>query len=62
MERTWLKEYRIKRGYLQKEVAEKVNISQQYYSYIESGKKGIEPKTAQAIAKLLKFKWTKFYE
>lgn len=37
--RTWLKELRIKNGYTQAYMAEKLGISQQYYSFIESKRK-----------------------
>ena len=37
--RDYLKGLRIKNNYTQKEVAEALNISQNYYSYIENGLK-----------------------
>lgn len=35
--RNWLKQLREERGMTQKQVAEKLNISESYYSYIEAG-------------------------
>ena len=45
----------------QKEVAEAAGISQNYYSYIENGKRRPSVDTAQKIAKVLNFDWTRFY-
>lgn len=35
--RDWLKEKRIERGLTQKQVAEKLGISESYYAFIENG-------------------------
>ena len=35
--RDWLKEQREKKGFTMKEMAEKLDISEGYYSYIEAG-------------------------
>jgi len=35
--RDWLKAQREKKGYTMKEMAEKIGITEAYYSYIESG-------------------------
>ena len=37
IEREWLKKARIDRGLKQKDLAAQLGISEQYYSYIESG-------------------------
>lgn len=37
--RKWLKELREKKGLTQQNVAEKLNIAQQYYSCIENGER-----------------------
>ena len=37
--RDWLKEQRMKKGYTMKEMAEKIGISEGYYSYIEAGER-----------------------
>ena len=44
------------------EVAAKSNISESYYSMIESGNRDVPVHTAKKIAKALDFNWTKFYE
>ena len=37
--RDWLKEQREKKGFTMKEMAEKIGISEGYYSYIEAGER-----------------------
>ena len=62
--RLWLKEIREQKNLTQKQVAEAVGISQQYYQFIEQGKR-IEPdkvENEKAIATYLGFDWTKFFE
>lgn len=58
--RTWLIKARGKET--QKSVAEKVGISQNFYSCIESGQRCPSPKVARRIGVVLKVDWTKFYE
>ena len=60
----WLKQIRLDRGMSQREVAEKSNISQQYYAFIESGCRGtkLPVPTAKRIASTLGFEWQRFYE
>lgn len=58
----YLKEKRKKRNMTMRDVGEKANISESYYSLIERGKRNPSPKTAKQIANVLGFKWTKFYE
>lgn len=46
------------------EVAKEAGISQQYYSFIESGERGkkLPVPTAKRIASALGFDWKEFYE
>jgi len=62
--RGWLKKIRETAGLSQSQVAEKAGITQNYYSYIESGQRGekLPIQTAKKIAKALNFDWQKFYE
>jgi len=46
----------------QQSVADKCGISQNYYSMIENGERGVPVHTAKKIAKELGFDWVKFYE
>ncbi|WP_198306490.1 helix-turn-helix domain-containing protein [Dehalobacterium formicoaceticum] len=45
----------------QQEVANKSNISQNHYSWIENGERNPSIETAKAIAKVLSFEWIKFF-
>ncbi len=47
-----LKQIRKSRGYTQQEVAEKIGISQNNYSYWENGKVKIDSKSLQKLAEL----------
>jgi transcriptional regulator with XRE-family HTH domain len=60
--RSWLIEARIKKGLTQKEVAEKVKISQPSICDIEQGNKNPRPATAKRIAQVLGFDWTRFFD
>lgn len=60
--RTWLIQLRKEQGLTQKYVAEQAHISQPSYFNIEHGERGVSVKTAKAIAKVLGFDWTLFYE
>lgn len=62
--RHWLIAIRKNQGLNQYEVAKKANISQSYYAEIETGAKGkaLKVPVAKAIAEVLGFEWTKFYE
>ena len=57
-----LLKFREKAGFSQQYVAEKCEISQQAYSYIENGKRKPSVKVAKKIAEILNFPWEKFYE
>ncbi|MBQ9858105.1 MAG: helix-turn-helix transcriptional regulator [Oscillospiraceae bacterium] len=60
--REWLRAIREELGYTQKYVAEKSGISQPSYFNIERGERGIAVSTAKAIAAVLGFDWTRFYD
>ena len=62
--REWLKKIRENIGLTQQEVAEKSDMSQQYYGFIESGERGekLPVQTAKKIAEVLGFNWQLFYE
>ncbi len=60
--RDWLIEIRKSRGLTQKYVAEQAGISQPSYFNIEHGVRGLAVPTAKAIAGVLGFDWTRFYE
>lgn len=61
--RQWLKKIREDLGLSQRTVAEKVGISQNYYSSIETGERGkpLNVDIAKKIAEVLHFDWTRFY-
>lgn len=52
--RNWLKQFRKERGMTQKQVAEQLNISESYYSYIEAGdrQKMMDISLARKISKI----------
>jgi len=60
----WLKHIRESLSMSQEEIARKIGISQQYYSFIEAGKRGkkLPVPMAKRIAEALGFDWKKFYE
>ena len=60
--RKWLYEARKNKNLTMAEVAARSNISESYYSMIESGNRNVPVHTAKKIAKTLNFNWTKFYE
>lgn len=60
--RNWLIEARKKAGFPQEYVAHRAGISQQHYSFIESGERRPSPEVAKRIAHFLGFDWTKFFE
>lgn len=60
--RNWLVAIREASGYSQKDVSEKVGISQPSYCNIERGERRPAVETAKAIADILGFCWTQFYE
>ena len=60
--RKWLHEARKNKNLTMAEVAAKSNISESYYSMIESGNRDVPVHTAKKIASVLGFNWTRFYE
>lgn len=60
--RDWLVAIRKEKGVSQKYVAENVHIAQPSYCTIESGRTCPSVGTAKAIAAVLGFDWTRFYE
>jgi transcriptional regulator with XRE-family HTH domain len=62
--RDWLRNIRTLNKMTQIEVAEKAGIAQPYYAQIENGIRGdkLPVQTAQTIAAVLGFDWTRFYE
>lgn len=60
--RLWLKEKREIKGFTHEDVAEHAGISRSYYTLIESGNKTPSVDVAKAIAHVLDFPWTIFFE
>ena len=62
--RDWLRALREQKGISQAQIANAVGITQQMYSYIESGDRCDPSKcdTEKKIAKALGFEWTRFFE
>jgi len=60
LELSWLK--KIRGDKTMKEVGKHANISECYYSMIESGNRRPPIDTAKAIAKALNFDWQLFYD
>lgn len=62
--RTWLIDIRKAAKMSQQAVADAAGISQSYYGAIEAGIRGkpIVVPVAKAIASVLNFDWTKFYD
>ena len=58
--RTWLRVFRQTKGLSEKDVAQRVGISQTAYHYIETGERTPTTRTAQRIAAGLGFDWTAF--
>ena len=57
-----LKERRLKQLISQQELAKEIDVSSNYYSMIETGKRRPSVETAKKIAKVLNFDWTEFYK
>lgn len=60
--RKWLIDMRDAAGLSQKTVAERVGVSQPSYCNIENGERRPSVETAKAIATVLGFDWTRFYD
>lgn len=62
MKREWLIDLRNKKKLSQDELANMCGVTQMTISNVESGRRRPSPELAKNLAKILKFKWTKFYE
>lgn len=62
MERNWLIAIREEKKLSQKYVSGQIGVTQPSYSNIENGKKNPSVSTAKAIAAVLGFDWTRFYD
>lgn len=60
--RMWLRNIRELQKMSMNDVAKKVDITQQFYWYIEMGQRRPSPELAKKIANLLGFDWKLFYE
>lgn len=60
--RDWLTKMRKERNLDQQDVAELIGTTQQFYNYVENGKRRPSPEIAIKIGKVLNFDWRLFYE
>lgn len=60
--RDWLIRIRKERNLDQQDVAELIGTTQQFYNYVENGKRRPSPEIAIKIGKVLNFDWRLFYE
>ena len=60
--RDWLIKMRKERNLDQQDVAELIGTTQQFYNYVENGKRRPSPEVAIKIGKILNFDWRLFYE
>ncbi len=60
--RDWLIKMRKERNLDQQDVAELIGTTQQFYNYVENGKRRPSPEIAIKIGKVLNFDWRLFYE
>lgn len=58
----WLKEKRLSRNMTQEQLAKEVGISRTMITELENGNAKPSVKTAKAIAKVLDFSWTLFFD
>lgn len=58
----WLKAKRVEKKMTHEEVAKRSGISRTAYSFIERGERRPSVDTAKAIAEVLDFHWTQFFE
>ena len=61
MKRVWLETIRMNNKLTHQNVADKVNISRQYYGMIENGERDPSVSTAKKIGSLLNINWTIFF-
>lgn len=62
MKLDWLKSVRKDKGMTGGEVAAAVGITQQFYNFIENGRRRPSVDVAKRIAAVLGFEWTRFFE
>lgn len=62
MKRTWLADIRNNLNMTHQDVADKINVSRQYYGMIENGERDPSVSTAKKIANTLEFDWTIFFD
>lgn len=60
--RDWLIKLRQNRKLEQQDVSELIGVTQQFYNYIENGKRRPSPDVAIKIGNVLNFDWRLFYE
>jgi len=60
--RSWLKKIRDEKNLTQAQIAKASGIDITTYNKIELGDRNPSPRTAQAIANVLGFDWTRFFE
>ncbi len=60
--RNWLKDLRIAKDLTQQKVAKLAGVDVTTINKIELGGRRPSPDTAKAIAEVLGFEWTKFYD
>ncbi|QIB26063.1 helix-turn-helix transcriptional regulator [Caloranaerobacter azorensis] len=58
----WLREKRLSRNMTQEQLAKEVGISRTMITELENGNAKPSVKTAKAIAKVLDFSWTLFFD
>lgn len=58
----WLVEFRKNRNLSRDQVAEKMDITVQYYGMIENGVRTPSVKLAKDLSSLLGFEWTNFFK
>lgn len=59
---SWIKKLRVAKGLSCEAVGRSVGITQQYYNFIETGKRRPSVPVAKKIAAVLGFDWTRFYD
>lgn len=60
--RDWLKQIRLSQNLTQKQVADRAGIARTTYASIEQGERNAGVSTAKAIAQVLGFHWTLFFD
>lgn len=60
--REWLIKKRIERNLKVTDVAELIGTTQQFYNYVENGKRRPSPEVAIKLGNILNFDWRIFYE